>query len=80
MLQQEADEAGGSSSSLGPTTRGRSAAAADALARAVRSGFLAQQLPDLALAVRRMQTGGLMIGVEGRWQWVGREVCSVGGC
>lgn len=36
----------------------RAAAGGQALALAVKSGFLAQQLPDLALAVRRMTTGG----------------------
>ncbi|KAL4439922.1 hypothetical protein ABPG75_002923 [Micractinium tetrahymenae] len=35
---------------------GRSSASDKALALAVKSGFLAQQLPQLALAVRRMQT------------------------
>lgn len=57
VLQQEVAEADGSRGIAG-RTRSSSAAAAEALARTVRSGFLAQQLPDLALAVRRMQTGG----------------------
>lgn len=50
VLRQEAEEGGGSKGAAG-----------EQLTRAVRSGLLAQQLPDLALAVRRMQTGG--------WGW-----------
>jgi hypothetical protein len=57
VLQQEAAESSSSSSSTAPSSiRSSGSAAAEALGRAVRSGFLAQQLPDLALAVRRMQT------------------------
>lgn len=53
---------GGTSSSNGGgqsvSGSGRGASSDQALALAVRSGFLAQQLPELARAVRRMQTGG----------------------
>ena len=48
-LQQEAEAAGGGRASRG---------GAEHAARAAKAGFLAQQLPELALAVRRMQTGG----------------------
>ena len=51
VLQQDAEAAGSSNGKAG-------GGGSEAVARAVKAGYLAQQLPELALAVRRMQTGG----------------------
>jgi hypothetical protein len=48
---------GGATAAATMAERAAAAERGERLARSVRGGFLAQELPDLALAVRRMQTG-----------------------
>lgn len=55
VLQQEAGAAGGGTK--GAAGSSSSGSSCDPLARAVKAGFLQQQLSELPLAVRRMQTG-----------------------
>ena len=55
-LAEEASLGGGANSS-NSSNSSSSSSSRDQLERGVKAGYLAQELPELALAVRRMQTG-----------------------
>lgn len=66
VLQEEAAAAAAAAVANGKRGSAVSSAGSDYVARCIKSGYLAHQLPDLALAVRRMQTGRLAGRLAGR--------------